>query len=248
MNEYDFATFQVGKANKLAFMAAEAVAESLAGLYNPLFIYGRSGLGKTHLLKAIETYVKAANPHAITLYSKCAALVESLVKAQKNKSADSFMRSFQSIDLLLLDDMHVLLGKMATQSKIREIIELCVNSGHQVVLSSTEEPVGSPVIDWSMRHTFDKGLYADIQRPDAELIKKVVIQKSKHAGLDLSDSQVDLIARLDFDNIRLIEGLINWIAANAASGPVVSSSLINDALEYMRIYCRQEKARLFLGK
>ena len=218
MNEYSFATFQEGKANRFAFMAAKTVAENLAGIFNPLFIYGRSGLGKTHLVK-------------------CATLVESLMKAEKNKSTDSFVRSFQSIDLLLIDDMHVLLGKMATQRKISEIIELNINAGHQVVLSSTEDPGGSPAIDWSIRHTFDKGLYADIQRPDAELTKKIVIQKAKFAGLELSDSQIDLIAKLDFDNIRLIEGLINWIAANAAPRPVVSSDLIRDALEYMRIYC-----------
>ena len=238
MNEYSFATFQEGKANRFAFMAAKAVAENLAESYNPLYIYGRSGLGKTHLLKAIETYVKNTNPQTITLYAKCNTLVESLVKAANNKSTDSFVRSFQSIDLLLIDDMHVLLGKMATQRKICEIIELNVNAGHQVVLSSTEDPGESPAIDWSMRHTFDKGLYADIQRPDAELTKKIVIQKAKLAGLELSDIQTDLIARLDFDNIRLIEGLINWIAANAAPGPVVSSDLIRDALEYMRIYCK----------
>ena len=86
MKEYDFAAFQVGMANKYAFIAAKAVAENLAGSYNPLFIYGRSGLGKTHLLRAIETYVKTANPQANTLYTKCANLVESLVKAEKSKS------------------------------------------------------------------------------------------------------------------------------------------------------------------
>ncbi|MBR6209511.1 MAG: ATP-binding protein [Oscillospiraceae bacterium] len=238
MNDYSFATFQVGTANKFAFMVAKAVAENPAGLYNPLFIYGCSGLGKTHLLRAIEAYMKTANPQAITRYSKCATLIESLVKAEKSKSTESFVRSFQSIDLLLIDDMHVLLGKMATQGKISEIIELCVNAGHQVVMSSTEDPGGTPSIHWSMHNTFDKGLYADVQRPDAELTRKIVIQKSRLAGLELSDSQVDLISRLDFDNIRLIEGLINWIAANAAPGPVVSSSLIAEALEYMRIYCR----------
>ena len=222
MNEYSFATFQEGKANRFAFMAAKAVAENLAESHNPLYIYGRSGLGKTHLLKAIETYVKTSNPQAITFYAKCGTLIESLAKAEKSKSKGSFVGSFQSIDLLLIDDMHVLSGKMATQGKICEIIELCVNAGNQVVLSSTESPGELPAIDWSMRHTFDKGLYADIQRPDAELTKKIVIQKAKLAGLELSDSQTDLIARLDFDNIRLIEGLINWIAANAAPGPVVS--------------------------
>ena len=238
MNEYSFSTFQVGKANKYAFSAAKAVAEKPAGLYNPLFIYGRSGLGKTHLLKAIETSVKTANPQAKTLYTKCATLVESLVKAEKSKSTDSFVHSFQSIDLLLIDDMHILLGKMATQRKICEIVEICVNAGHQVVLSSTEDPGEAPAIDWSMRHSFDKGLYADIQKPDAELTKTIVIHKAKLAGLELSDSQTDLIARLNFDNIRLIEGLINWIAANAAPGPVVSSDLFSDALEYMHIYCK----------
>ena len=238
MNEYSFATFQVGKANKLAFEAAKTVAENPAGSYNPLFIYGHSGLGKTHLLKAIELYVKNANPQAITFYAKCATFIDSLVKAEKSKSIDSFVRSFRSIDLLLIDDMHVVLGKTATQGKICEIIESCVNTGHQVVLSSTEDPGMSPVIDWSMRHSFDKGLYADIQRPDSELTKMLVVQKAKLAGLELSDNQVELIARLDFDNVRLIEGLINWVAANAAPGPVVSSELMADALAYMRIYCR----------
>lgn len=238
MNEYSFATFQVGTSNKSAFMAAKGVAENLAGLYNPLFIYGRSGLGKTHLLKAIETYVKTANPQAKTLYTKCATLVESLVKAKKSKSTDSFLCSLQSIDLLLVDDMHVLFGKMETQGKIHEIIKSCVYAGHQVVLSSTEDPGWPPVIEWSTHNTFGKGLYTYIYRPDADLTKKIVIQKANLAGLQLADSQVDLIVRLDFNNIRLIEGLISWVAANAAPGSVVSSSLINDALEYMRIYCR----------
>lgn len=238
MKPYTFANFQVGKTNELAFTAAKAVVEEPALLHNPLFLYGRPGLGKTHLLKAIEAGVKAANPQAKTQYVKCCKLIESLRKARKSHSADSFPRTFQSTELLLIDDVHVLYGKMDTEGRICDVISLCVNAGHQVVVSSAASPVRTDAFEWLTRNTFARGLVADIRRPDAELTGKIALQTAALTGLQLSDSQVDLITRLDFENVRLIEDLVNWIAANAAPGPVATSNLITDALEFMRIYCR----------
>ena len=234
MPRYSFDNFLVGKSNEFAHVLAKTVAER-PDSYNPLFIYGDSGIGKTHLLKAIEHLAVELRPNKFTLYIDCDELVRHLVRSIKADSSEEFIRSFQAVDMLLLDNVNCLAGKRTTQRTVFEIIMACVNSGHQVVLASSENPSTLTALDEMIRSNCEKGVLADIQKPDKNLLSDIIKTKAFAAGVLLSAEQFRLVESFHFENIRQVEGFIRYLSAHVMSGREVKVSAIEEAASVMQL-------------
>ena len=213
MEGYTFDRFIVGKSNEFAHAAAIAVAEHPGKTYNPLFIYGNSGLGKTHLLLAIGQHIHASAPAAKIAYVKGDEFTIQMVKAIKEGSVDDFHTRYRDVDLLLVDDIQFIAGKRATQDEFFHTFNNIYEAGHQIVITSDRPPLEMSLLDDRLRTRFEGGLMADIQPPDLETRMAIARNKAAQLGLILSDEVVGYIANTITANVRQLEGVIKRLTA-----------------------------------
>ncbi len=213
MAGYTFDRFIVGNSNKFAHAAAVAVAEKPGRTYNPLFIYGSSGLGKTHLLLAIGHAIHEKNAGASIAYIKGDEFTNQLIRAIKDGSTEDFHNKYRSVDLFLVDDIQFIAGKQATQEEFFHTFNNIYEAGRQIVITSDRPPIEMSLLDDRLRTRFEGGLMADIQPPDMETRMAITRNKAAQLGLIISDEAVAYIAENITANIRQIEGVIKRLTA-----------------------------------
>ena len=216
MAGYTFDRFIVGNSNKFAHAAAVAVAEHPGTTYNPLFIYGNSGLGKTHLLLSIGQYIHEHDPSKKIEYIKGDEFTNLMVKSIKEGTAEEFRTRYRNVDLFLVDDIQFIAGKERTQDEFFHTFNNIYESGHQIVITSDRPPMEMTLLDDRLRTRFEGGLMADIQPPDLETRMAIIRNKASQLGLVLSDDAVEYIAEKVTSNIRQLEGVIKRLTAYKA--------------------------------
>lgn len=213
MAGYTFDRFIVGNSNKFAHAAAIAVAENPGKTYNPLFIYGNSGLGKTHLLLAIGQQIHERSPEKSIAYIKGDEFTNQLVKSIKDGTTEEFRQKYRNVDLFLVDDIQFISGKQQTQNEFFHTFNNIFEAGHQIVITSDRPPLEMSILDDRLRTRFEWGLMADIQPPDLETRMAITRNKAAQLGLLLSDDAVEFIATNITANIRQLEGVIKRLTA-----------------------------------
>lgn len=233
--EYTFETFIVGNSNTFAYAACKAVAQSESSIYNPLFIYGPSGLGKTHLLMAISHEMKRRNPNANIVYLNGETFTNELISAIENKTTQSFHEKYRKVDVLLMDDIQFLSGKIQTQEEFFHTFNDLHQLGKQIVLTSDRPPKDIKTLEERLRTRFEWGLLADISPPDFETRLVIVRRKAQLLDIDIPDDVSEYIAKNLKNNIRQLEGAVKKIKAYrllADSLPTIAmaQSVIRDIL------------------
>ena len=213
MAGYTFDRFIVGNSNRFAHAAAIAVAENPGKAYNPLFIYGNSGLGKTHLLLSIGQAIHDRDPSKKIAYVKGDEFTIQLVKAIKDGTAEDFRTKYRNVDLFLVDDIQFIAGKQQTQNEFFHTFNNIYEAGHQIVITSDRPPIEMSLLDDRLMSRFQGGLMADIQPPDIETRMVITRTKAAQLGLILEEDAVTYIAETITTNVRQIEGVIKRLTA-----------------------------------
>jgi chromosomal replication initiator protein len=212
---YNFESFVIGPSNRFAHAAALSVAERPGGSYNPLFIYGAAGLGKTHLLRAIESYVNDVYPRMKVGYVSTETFLNEFVDAIKNSSTADFKRRYRQIDVLLVDDIQFIAGRDGLQEEFFHTFNDLYGSNRQIVLSSDRPPDAIPTLEDRLRSRFMMGLLTDIQPPDVETRMAILSKKADRDGYFLPNEVSEFIATHITTNIRELEGALNKVTAFA---------------------------------
>jgi len=212
-DKYNFDNFIVGPSNRLAHAAACAVAEETNPSYNPLFIYGNPGLGKTHLLYAIAHRFKENHPDAKIIYVKAEGFVNELIEAIRGHTNIDFKAKYRTADLLLVDDIQFIIGKDSSQEEFFHTFNNLYETGSQIVLTSDRPPKDMLRLEDRLKSRFEWGLLADIRPPDLETRMAVVKSKCAEFGVSIPPSITKYIAENITSNIRMIEGVIKKISA-----------------------------------
>jgi chromosomal replication initiator protein len=229
--KYRFETFVVGNSNQFAHAAARAVAESPSHSYNPLFLYGSVGLGKTHLLHAMAHRLSERFPHLRIAYLTAEQFVNHLIAALRLKTMPHFRDRFRSIDVLLVDDIQFLANKERTQEEFFHTFNDLYSHQRQIVLSSDSPPRSIPAIEERLRSRFEWGLLADIQPPDLETKIAILKSKAELSGVSLPDEVAIVLARHLQGNVRELEGALNRLLAVASlTGTALSPELARESL------------------
>lgn len=228
---YSFDTFIVGKSNRLPHAAALAAAEQPGSSYNPLFIYGGVGLGKTHLLHAIGQVSVAQGKQV--LYVSTEQFTNEFINAIRERRNEEFRAKYRSVHLLLIDDIQFIAGKEQTQEEFFHTFNALHSAGHQIVLSSDRSPKSMPLLEDRLRSRFEWGLIADIQPPDLETRVAILRTKADAQGERIPSDVLDFIAQKVQTNIRELEGCLNRIVAYARVAHTeltvqVASDALND--------------------
>lgn len=229
---YEFESFVVGSSNQFAHAAARAIAENPARSYNPLFLYGGVGLGKTHLLHAIGHTIQRKHPQLRVMYLPAEQFVNELISSLRFNRMPDFRERYRNIDFLMVDDIQFLANKERTQEEFFHTFNTLYSSQKQIVLSSDSSPRNIPALEERLRSRFEWGLIADIQPPDLETKVAILRRKADHDGVDLSDDVSLFIARQVKSNIRELEGMLNRVAAFASlTGKPLSLDLAKETLK-----------------
>ena len=211
--EYSFENFVVGPSNKFAHAASQAVASKPAGYYNPLFIYGGSGLGKTHLLYAICNEIQKNTPDVKIIYTKGEYITNELIEAiQKGQTAE-FRAKYRQVDVLLVDDIQFISGKVSTQEEFFHTFDALHQANKQIVLTSDRPPREIATLEERLRTRFEMGLLADIQPPDLETRIAIIKRKAQLLDLHISDDICEYIANQLKSNVRQLEGAVKRMRA-----------------------------------
>ncbi len=211
--EYTFDRFIVGSSNRFAYNAAVAVAEDPGKSYNPLFLYGESGLGKTHLLYSIYHTIQKKHPEYQIIYIKGDEFTNELSEAIRLRNTDAFRQKYRDKDLLLVDDIHFIAGKEQTQEEFFNTFNNLYEAGKQIVLTSDRPPSDMLRLEDRLRTRFEWGLMADIQPPDYETRCAIIKNKSILLGLNLPSDIIEYIAQNITANVRQLEGTIKKLMA-----------------------------------
>ena len=211
--EFSFDNFVVGPSNRLAHGAAIAVATRPGNVYNPLFIYGPPGVGKTHLLYAIANGIRKQNPNANIVYIKGDEFTNELITAIQSGKNIEFRSKYREADLFLIDDIQFIAGKEATQEEFFHTFNKLYEEHKQIVMTSDRKPSDIQTLEDRLRTRFEWGLLADIQPPDYETRMAILKNKAVQIGLDLSDDVLHYIANNITNNVRQIEGTVKKIMA-----------------------------------
>lgn len=211
--EDTFDSFVVGASNKFAYAAASAVANDPGAKYNPLFIYGNSGLGKTHLLNAICHSVEQQNPNANIIYTRGEDFTNELIRYISSKSTIEFHKKYRNADILLVDDIQFIAGKESTQEEFFHTFNALYQAGSQIVLTSDRPPKEIALLEDRLQNRFEWGLMADIQPPDIETRMAIIKRKADILNFDLPDDCVQFIAEKLKNNIRQLEGAVKKMQA-----------------------------------
>jgi chromosomal replication initiator protein len=215
--KYTFDTFVVGGNNKFARQASLAVAESPGEAYNPLYIYGGPGLGKTHLLHSIGNFILNASPDKKVLYVTSEQFLNEVIEGIRNSSNSNIMtktrEKYRSVDVLLIDDIQILIGKESTQQEFFNTFNTLYLAGKQIVITSDKPPKEMETLEERIRSRFESGLMADIGNPDYETRMAILRKKVESEKINFSDDVLDYIAENIQSNIRELEGALNKLIA-----------------------------------
>lgn len=228
-SRYSFDNFVVGPSNRLAHAASMAVAENPAQSYNPLFLYGGVGLGKTHLLHAVGNF--CARQHQNVLYVSSEEFTNDLINAIRTHTTQAFREKYRRIDVLLIDDIQFIAGKESTQEEFFHTFNTLHGQDKQIVITSDRPPKALVTLEERLRSRFEWGLTADIQAPDFETRLAVLEAKAERAGYRLPEGILETIARRIQSNIRELEGALTRIMAfSNLSGLPITPQLLESAL------------------
>jgi chromosomal replication initiator protein len=223
---YTFATYVVGAANRLAHAASLSVSERPGGAYNPLFLYGGTGLGKTHLLHAIGNAVAERSPKRQVLYITGEAFTNEFITSIQQSGAEAFRSRFRKIDVLLIDDIQFLADKERTQEEFFHTFNALHSAGKQIVLTSDRTPKEISLLEERLRSRFEWGLIADISSPDLETRIAILRAKAEESGVIVANDVVEQVARRVQSNVRELEGaLTRLVAVGRLSGMPVTMEL-----------------------
>ncbi|MEK4266874.1 chromosomal replication initiator protein DnaA [Bacillus sp. FSL W8-0940] len=230
--KYTFDTFVIGSGNRFAHAASLAVAEAPAKAYNPLFIYGGVGLGKTHLMHAIGHYVIEHNPSAKVVYSSSEKFTNEFINSIRDNKAVDFRNRYRNVDVLLIDDIQFLAGKEQTQEEFFHTFNTLHEETKQIVISSDRPPKEIPTLEDRLRSRFEWGLITDITPPDLETRIAILRKKAKAEGLDIPNEVMLYIANQIDSNIRELEGaLIRVVAYSSLINKDINADLAAEALK-----------------
>jgi len=235
-DDYTFDNFVVGISNNFAYAYAQTIAEDPAGRYNPFFIYGPSGVGKTHLLYAITNLAMTLHPDKKITFVKGEEFTNQLVESISHKTTAKFREKYRGTDILLIDDVHFIAGRESTQEEFFHTFNSLFEGKKQIIVSSDRPPKEMHTLESRIRSRFESGLLADIQSPDFDIRSAIIKRKSLAAGMPLTSDVADFLATKVTSNIRQIEGVITKLSARyllTGYAPTVESirSMIPEFLE-----------------
>lgn len=230
--KFTFDTFVVGNSNQLAYAAAQAVAEKPAHDYNPLFIFGGVGLGKTHLMQAIGHEIKRRTPNARILYVTSEEFTNELIEALRVKNNMEFRQRYRNVDVLIIDDIQFIANKPSMQEELFHTFNSLHNAGKQIVFSSDRPPNEIPSLEERLRSRFEWGLTVDIQEPDVETRIAILRNRVQQENVPVDDEVITFIAEHVKSNIRQLEGSLTRVLAYAKlKGRILNLSLAAEALK-----------------
>ena len=229
---FTFDTFVEGKSNQLALAAAQQVAENPGGSYNPLFIYGGVGLGKTHLMHAVGNAMRERKPDAKIVYLHSERFVADMVKALQLKAIDEFKQFYRSVDALLIDDIQFFAGKDRSQEEFFHTYNALLERGQQMILTCDRYPKEIDGVEERLKSRFGWGLTVAVEPPELETRVAILINKAEQTGMDLSRDAAFFIAQRVRSNVRELEGALKRVMAHAQfSGRVIDIDLIRESLK-----------------
>lgn len=230
--KYTFDTFVIGSGNRFAHAASLAVAEAPARAYNPLFLYGGVGLGKTHLMHAIGHYILEHSPSSKVVYISSEKFTNEFINAIRDNRAESFRNKYRNIDILLIDDIQFIAGKESTQEEFFHTFNALHEERKQIIISSDRPPKEIPTLEERLRSRFEWGLITDIQPPDLETRIAILRKKAKAENLDIPNEAMMYIANQIDTNIRELEGaLIRVVAYSSLINQDITTHLAAEALK-----------------
>ncbi len=230
--KYTFENFVIGNSNRFAQSASMAVAQAPAYAYNPLFLHGGVGLGKTHLMHAIGNYIRKDNPDANIVFITAENFTNELVNSIKDNKKQEFRDKYRSIDVLLVDDIQFIAGKTATEEEFFHTFNTLHESNRQIVLTSDRPPGEMKTLTERLRNRFGWGLVCDIQPPDYETRMAILMKKVQDEGIIIGDDIIEFIAQKVKSNIRELEGVLNRVVAyRSLINREITLDVVMDALK-----------------
>ena len=239
---YTFDTFVVGTNNNLAHAASLAVAETPGQIYNPLFIYGGAGLGKTHLMQAIAHFIIASDPSKKVLYVTSETFTNELIESVKTNKNTEFRNKYRNIDVLLIDDIQFIIGKLSTQEEFFNTFNDLYLLGKQIVISSDRPPKEMETLPDRLRTRFESGLPVDIQIPTYETKMAIINKKSEALGIDFPYEVKDYVATNITSSIRELEGALTKLSAYSklSHTPLTAEFAENTLKDLISPYSKKE--------
>lgn len=239
--KYTFEEFVAGSSNQFAYAAAMAVANNPATTYNPLFIYGGVGLGKTHLVNAIGNAILKKSPHMRICYYTSEKFMNELINSLRYNRMDEFRNKFRSMDVLLIDDIQFIAGKERTQEEFFHTFNALYDSHKQIIVTSDKFPKDIPGLEERLRSRFEWGLIADIQAPDVETKMAILKMKAEQNSINLPEDVSQFLANSICNNVRELEGYLIRIGAYASLTSVpISLEMARDVLKDILIERNRE--------
>lgn len=211
--KYTFETFVSGSGNELAYAACQAVADHVGTKYNPLFVYGGVGVGKTHLIQAVGNQILASKPNSRVVYVSSEQFVQELTEAIRFKKVGSFAQHYRNVDALIIDDVQFIAGKEKTQEEFFHTFNVLHQANKQIIISSDQPPQAIDNLEERLRSRFLMGMSVDMQNPDFETRCAIIQSKAESQGLDIENKAIEFLAESFQINVRELEGALNQLLA-----------------------------------